>query len=310
MSSTINASSAGIVETADSSGTLQLQTGGQTGVYIDASQNVTIPKNLTISGTLTYSGGAGVTSISGGSTGLTYGSGTGTVTTAGTLLYSSGGTGLTGSGSSGNLLVSTGSGWTSSSLATAGIAPATGSSVYAPLASPTFTGTVSGTIASFSTQISSPNVYVNGTSFGVQYDTIATATDIITSFGGNAKFTSTGNNYQGNNSASWATTSDLLVKTNIAPITGSLAKINALKPSTFSYKNNTGVTNAGFIAQDFEIVFPELVHDQSVPANLVEFVPSGTSSIKGITQDLNAFLVQAIQELSAKVAALEAKVGA
>ena len=35
MSSTINASSAGIVETADSSGILTIQTGGQTGIYID-----------------------------------------------------------------------------------------------------------------------------------------------------------------------------------------------------------------------------------------------------------------------------------
>jgi hypothetical protein len=313
MSSTINASSAGIVETADSSGTLQLQTGGQSALYIDASQNITVPKNLTVQGTLTFSGGGGgaVTTVSGGSTGLTPSTpASGNVVLAGTLLYSSGGTGLTSTGASGNVLVSTGSGWTSSSLTTAGIAPATGSSVYAPIASPTFTGTVSGTTASFSTQISSPNVYVNGTSFGVQYDSGITSTDIITSFGGNAKFTSTGSNYQGNNNASWATTSDRLVKTNITPITGSLEKINALKPSSFSYKNNTGIINTGFIAQDFETVFPELVHDQAVPSNLIEFVPAGTSTIKGITQDLNAFLVQAIQELSAKVTALEAKVGA
>ena len=72
MTSTINASSAGIVETADSSGTLQLQTGGQSALYIDASQNITIPKNLTVQGTLTFSGGGGgaVTTVSGGSTGL------------------------------------------------------------------------------------------------------------------------------------------------------------------------------------------------------------------------------------------------
>ena len=135
MSSTINASSAGIVETADSSGTLTIQTGGQTGVYIDASQNVTIPKNLTVSGTLTYSGGGGaVTTVSGGSTGLSPSTpASGNVVLGGTLLYSSGGTGLTSSGASGNLLVSTGSGWTSSTLTTAGVAPATGSTAYAPI---------------------------------------------------------------------------------------------------------------------------------------------------------------------------------
>ena len=43
MTSTINAStSAGIVQTADTSGTLALQTGGTTAVTIDASQNITL----------------------------------------------------------------------------------------------------------------------------------------------------------------------------------------------------------------------------------------------------------------------------
>ena len=124
MSSTINASSAGIVETADASGTLQLQTGGQSALYIDTSQNITIPKNLTVQGTLTFSGGGGgaVTTVSGGSTGLTPSTpASGNVVLGGTLLYSSGGTGLTSTGSSGNLLVSTGSGWASQSPTSAGI---------------------------------------------------------------------------------------------------------------------------------------------------------------------------------------------
>ena len=51
MSSTINASTAsggGVVTTADASGILQLQTAGTTALTIDASQNVTLAKGLTL----------------------------------------------------------------------------------------------------------------------------------------------------------------------------------------------------------------------------------------------------------------------
>ena len=51
MSSTINASTAsggGVITSADASGILQLQTAGVTGLTIDASQNVTLAKGLTV----------------------------------------------------------------------------------------------------------------------------------------------------------------------------------------------------------------------------------------------------------------------
>jgi len=63
MASTINASSAGIVETADNSGVLQLQTNGVQALNVDTSQNVTIPNNLTVNGT--FSGNLGSISVSG-----------------------------------------------------------------------------------------------------------------------------------------------------------------------------------------------------------------------------------------------------
>ena len=55
MSSSINASSAGIVETADSTGTLQIQTNGQNAIYIDGTQNVTVNQGLTVTGNLSNS---------------------------------------------------------------------------------------------------------------------------------------------------------------------------------------------------------------------------------------------------------------
>jgi len=327
MSSTINASSAGIVETADSSGTLQLQTGGQTGVYIDASQNVTIPKNLTISGTLTYSGGAGVTSISGGSTGLTYGSGTGTVTTAGTLLYSSGGTGLTGSGSSGNLLVSTGSGWTSSSLATAGIAPATGSSVYAPLASPALTGTV--TVAShlyvtatpsssgsaFYSQANSSGISVAGT-FDCQYTggvaldcLVANTSSYLTvfSYGTVGSASPVGSITTNGTSTTYGTSSDRRLKSNIVSLTDASSKIDALQPRTFTW-NSTSQTDIGFIADEIQSILPNSVHGQ---ANAVDADNNPKYQMVDVsTPEMIALMVCELQSLRKRVAALEAKVGA
>jgi hypothetical protein len=70
MAVTINAStSAGLVQTADTSGTLQLQTAGTTALTVDASQNATFAGNITTStGTVTaanFSGnGSGLTSVS------------------------------------------------------------------------------------------------------------------------------------------------------------------------------------------------------------------------------------------------------
>jgi hypothetical protein len=68
MASTINASSLGIVETADSTGILQLQTNGTAGLNLDTSQNVQVINNLSVGGsasfsTLTVSGN--ITSTSG-----------------------------------------------------------------------------------------------------------------------------------------------------------------------------------------------------------------------------------------------------
>lgn len=179
MSSTINASSAGIVQTADSSGTLQVQTGGQSALYVDASQNITIPKNLTVQGTLTFTGGGGsVSTVSGGSTGLTPSTpASGNVVLGGTLLYSSGGTGLASTGASGNILSSTGSGWQSISLASANIAT---------LGSANFTGTVTSTAAIYST-VSSGYAALQSNAVG-----IGNSTSTISSTGTGFTLTQTG----------------------------------------------------------------------------------------------------------------------
>jgi len=98
--------------------------------------------------------------------------------------------------------------------------------------------------------------------------------------------------------------SDQRYKENIRDLDTGLDAILALKPRTFDWKEGKGKNikdDRGFIAQEFEQVFPDLVDNWKDPA------PEGEEPYKSVRQDLIPVLVKAIQELSAKVAALEAK---
>ena len=100
-----------------------------------------------------------------------------------------------------------------------------------------------------------------------------------------------------------AAISDVRLKENIRDIDAGLSEILKLKPRTFDWKEGKGANtkNArGFIAQEIEQVFPDLVDKWRDPA------PEGEEPYKSVRQDLIPVLVKAIQELSAKVAALEA----
>lgn len=60
-------------------------------------------------------------------------------------------------------------------------------------------------------------------------------------------------------------TSDRRLKKDIVPLGGVLAKVNKLKASQYQYKNNnpSSIKSIGFIAQDVQQIFPELVHSTS-----------------------------------------------
>jgi hypothetical protein len=87
--------------------------------------------------------------------------------------------------------------------------------------------------------------------------------------------------------------SDLRLKKDIAPITGSLDRIRHLRPVHYRYRAKehpdlelSTARQAGFIAQEFEKVFPDLVHE-------------GKDGYKHITYDLELTVqtIQAIREL-------------
>jgi len=267
----------------------------------------------------------GVTSITSGGTGLNVSSPSGAVTLTNTGV-------ITVNGSAGIVTVTPAninalSLSTSSPQSVTGAVTFNGNNTFTGVNSVTsggyFTAAVStiGTSAYVATSggatgfLSPTSVQLYQTGMGIEAYT-GNAISIATSYGANATFNNTGYNQQGNNLASWFVTSDALIKTNIAPITGSLEKIKALKPSSFSYIDDTDTTNTGFIAQEFATVFPELTADSPVPKKYKDLVPEGTETIKGIIHDLNPYLVQAIQELNElvqtqanQIAALNKKVG-
>lgn len=106
---------------------------------------------------------------------------------------------------------------------------------------------------------------------------------------GNVSITTTATTYN--------TSSDYRLKQNIEPMSGGLAKLAQLKPSTFEFIAEPGVKVDGFIAHEVQAIVPQAVTG----------VKDG-EEMQGIDQSkLVPILVAALQELSAKVAALEAR---
>jgi len=140
-------------------------------------------------------------------------------------------------------------------------------------------------------------------------------------------------NVNGNTTA-YTSISDYRLKENVASMVGALDKVNLLKPVTYTFKDG-GQKSQGFIAHELQAIIPECVTGEkdatriqkyeitpAIPAQLDETgkvikpaIPAvmGEREVpdyQGVdTSFLIATLTAAIQELNAKVTALEAKVG-
>jgi hypothetical protein len=101
--------------------------------------------------------------------------------------------------------------------------------------------------------------------------------------------------------------SDIRYKENVRDLDAGLAEVMALKPRKFDWKEGKGadIKNArGFIAQEFETVFPDLIDEWKDPA------PEGEDPYKSVRQDLIPVLVKAIQEQQAIITQLTARITA
>jgi hypothetical protein len=111
---------------------------------------------------------------------------------------------------------------------------------------------------------------------------------------GNISVTTTG--------ATFNSTSDYRLKEAVAPLSGGLARVNALKPSVYKWKSN-GLSGEGFLAHELADVVPAAVTGEKDAVN-------EDGSIKAQSIDMSRvvpILVAAIQELTARVQTLEAK---
>jgi hypothetical protein len=182
--------------------------------------------------------------------------------------------------SSGNVLV----GKTSASTTTAGVQlTASGTAAF------TFDTTGDGPL----TQFVDPNASTpNGFRF-LSFRWGASATEIGTITKSSAS------------AVAYNTTSDYRLKENVMPMTGALEKVALLKPVTYTWKAD-GSDGQGFIAHELQAVVPDCVTGEKDAVDA-----DGNPQYQGIdTSFLVATLTAAIQELNAKVTALEAQLGA
>ena len=101
--------------------------------------------------------------------------------------------------------------------------------------------------------------------------------------------------------------SDQRLKENIRDLDAGLSEVMALKPRKFDWKPGKGKdkkNDRGWIAQEFEQVFPDMVDTWQDPA------PEGEEPYKAVNADLIPVLVKAIQEQQALITDLRARVAA
>jgi hypothetical protein len=102
--------------------------------------------------------------------------------------------------------------------------------------------------------------------------------------------------HTGTTTVAYNTSSDYRLKENIAPMVGALAKVQALKPCTYTWKED-GTDGQGFIAHELAEVCPQAVTFEKDAVD-----DEGNPKYQGIdTSFLVATLTAAIQELNAKV---------
>jgi hypothetical protein len=107
----------------------------------------------------------------------------------------------------------------------------------------------------------------------------------------------------------WSMSSDARLKTEVRAQTDALTKIMQLRPAQYKYRQDTpfGLPDGihhGFLAQELEEVFPELVSDITMPEDPdpQKMYASSTTQYKAINYiEMITILTSAIQELNGKI---------
>jgi cytoskeletal protein CcmA (bactofilin family) len=125
------------------------------------------------------------------------------------------------------------------------------------------------------------------------------------SSGSNYRFWVNGSGQIASTSTSITSLSDQRLKENIRDLDDGLSKVMQLQPRKFDWKEGKGkniANDRGFIAQEFEQVFPDLIDEWKDKA------PEGEEPYKSVSADLIPTLVKAIQEQNELIEDLRARV--
>jgi len=336
MTTTINASnsgSGGLVQTADASGILALQTAGTTAVTIDTSQNVGIgttgPSALGLQVTKGSGVQAGVAITNPASSwaircgaSVNYLDFTDQAAGERMRIDSGGnvGIGTTSPSSYGNFVVNA-----SGTAKIIARESSTGNqTILYSDGGAGFVGSVSNIPVLLLTNntermriTSAGNVQIGTTSISAGRLNVlaaAGASGIVVQVTNNGDYGLAFNNASGTNvgriqidsgSTSYVTSSDYRLKNSIAPMTGALAKVALLKPCTYKWNEDSSDAE-GFIAHELAEVCP-----QAVSGAKDEVDADGNPRYQGIdTSFLVATLTAAIQEQQALITSLTARIAA
>lgn len=273
-------------------------------------------KFLTTNGTSTSWASAGtgtVTSValSGGTTGLTVSgspiTSSGTITLGGTLAVANGGTGATsasaartslglGTIATQNANAITVTGGTMEGLTKVEIGSTSGTQVLS----------VAGNAG---ISYSGDTLTVENTNTGSTGSPIICATANTSGSTRNLVFfingaTNTGRITTDGTNTTYSTSSDYRLKENVAPMTGAVEKVKALKPVSYTWKS-TGKQGQGFIAHELQAIVPDAVVGDKDAID-----EKGNPSYQSIdTSFLVATLTAALQEALARIETLETKIG-
>lgn len=270
---------------------------GPTGGFIKSS-GTTAALSAVSSIDLSKDVGTSVLGIVNGGTGLSkftakdqafYTTGTNTLTT-GTLPILAGGTGTTTATGTGNLVLAT-----SPSLTTPSMTSPTITGVDTEIQAPTVTG------GAIYFDAATRYISIAGNTFGI-FASGAVCSGTPSAFVVPGSMTA----------ASYATSSDIRIKKDIQPYNKSIDALNSLSPVTYKYNGqygtiDNGVTYVGLIAQDVQ----NSQMSEMVTSRVYKDPTTGQETvIYGISQnDILFALINAVQDLDARVKALEAKVG-
>jgi hypothetical protein len=153
-----------------------------------------------------------------------------------------------------------------------------------------------GTTATFSTGSAYITSVANGnTSYGVNIKNTSATNTIFAVFTNSSNADAGRISQTGATTVAYTTSSDYRLKENVAPMTGALEKVAALKPCTYTWKAD-GSAGQGFIAHELQSVVPDCVTGTKDAVD-----KDGKPQYQGVdTSFLVATLVAAIQELKSE----------